>query len=182
MDGAAILPEGLSACVNSGAVVAVFSNNGKLHPDAEVLLLRHVRTVIFTTRAMPEKLRERLRREADVRIEPRGRRVDLRRALTVLADDYGVRRAVCAGSPELLRSLVAAGLLGSLNVEFVPRIRGGAAAPTLLGAPGQSLLARSMRLRLEECAVRDGRCIATYVVRRGGRRGKFLADTKRARG
>ncbi len=180
LDGGAVLPEGLPDCVRAGAVVAVFSDDGKLHPDAEVLLQRCLRFVIFTTRAMPENLRNRLQGMADLRVEPRGRRVDLRRALGMLADDYGVRRAVCAGSPELLRSLVAGGLLGALHVEFVPRICGGERAPTLLGEPGRSLLARSIPMRLEKFAVRGGRCIATYVVRGGGRRGKFLADTRGA--
>ncbi len=180
LDGGAPLPDCLPGRILPGAVVAVFSDDGKLHPDAWALLRRRGRAVVFTTQAVPDRLRDRLRGAAHVRVEPRGRRVDLRRALEVLSDEFGVRRAVVAGSPELLRLLVAEGLLGTLHVEFVPRISGGERAPTLLGEPGRSLLAHSIPLRLEKSAVRGGRCVATYAVRGGGRRGKFLADTRGA--
>lgn len=158
--------------------VAIFADRGRLHPDMARLLRQHGRCVVFTTEAMPAGRRKCLGNWADVRVEPRGRSVDLHRALFLLAGEYGVRRALCAGSPVLLRLLAEERLLSKLHVEFLPRVIGGARTPTLIGLVAESLLARSIRLRLEKFDVRGERCFVTYSV--PGRR-KVLDDTRGAR-
>ncbi len=141
----------------------VFSSSGKLRrtlkifrPGGEI--------VVFTTKAMPAKTRAWLSAIADVRVEPRVKSVNLRRALAILAGDYGVRRAFCEGGPSLVRGLVQDGLLARLHIAFVPLVFGGAEAPTLLGPAGISGLKHSVRLRLEAFAAREGGAFATYRV------------------
>lgn len=147
------------------STVAVFADRGCLHRDAARLLRQHGRCVVFTTKAMPDGVRMRLRGVADVLVESRRRSVDLICALAVLSARYGVRRALCVCSPALLRALALAGVLSRLHIEFSPRVTGGARTPTLLGVAGESLLARSIRLRLEKLDAVGEHCRATYAVR-----------------
>ena len=153
-----------------GTVRAIFSNSGKLRASPETLWAQGAPFVVFTTEAMPARTRARLSEAADVRFEPRRRSLDLRRALAILAADYGVRLALCEGGPALLRGLVQAGLLARLHVTFLPLVLGGAHAPTLLGPAGEGVLARSVQLRLKSCQTRGGLVRATYRLPRGCRR------------
>ncbi len=147
----------------------VFSGSGKLRRSLEALRPGGGPVVVFTTKAMPVKTRAWLSAIADVRVEPRAKSVNLRRALAILAGDYGVRRAFCEGGPSLVRGLLQDGLLARLHVAFVPLVFGGAEAPTLLGLAGISGLKHSVRLRLEAFEAREGGLFATYrVVQRKG--------------
>jgi riboflavin-specific deaminase-like protein len=146
----------------------IFSNGGNLPPGLKVFRSPGAPIVVFTTGAMPRRVRSRLEKIADVRVEARGRSVSLRGALAVLAEDYGVGTAICEGGPTLLRGLVNEGLLSRLHVTFAPLIFGGATAPTLLGPAATALLRHSVGLRLEAFEVKRGEGYARYVV--GGRR------------
>ena len=66
--------------------------------------------------------------------------------------------------------LLAAGELKRLHVTFMPCIVGGASTPTLLGPPFESLLQKSVTLRLERMEQKGARCEAVYAVTG---RGKF---------
>ncbi|MCX7868557.1 MAG: dihydrofolate reductase family protein, partial [Terrimicrobiaceae bacterium] len=57
-------------------------------------------------------------------------------ALAILRDDYGVRRLVCEGGPRLFRALIEADMVDEIFLTLVPRVFGGARAPTLTGLPG----------------------------------------------
>jgi hypothetical protein len=77
------------------------------------------------------------------------------------------------GRPSLatrVRELLAAGELKRLHVTFMPCIVGGASTPTLLGPPFESLLQKSVTLRLERMQQKGARCEAVYAVMG---RGKF---------
>jgi riboflavin biosynthesis pyrimidine reductase len=104
---------------------------------------------------------------ADVRVLGGRAGVDVRRALEVLAGDYKVRLAVCEGGAALFAGFIRHGLVSRIHVTWAPLIFGGAAAPTLLGPAAESLLPRSMGLRLEEFRAVGGEAYATYAVRRG---------------
>jgi riboflavin biosynthesis pyrimidine reductase len=120
--------------------------------------------VVFTTEAMPAATRRWLEKMADVRTAARGQKVDVRKALALLARDYGVRTALCEGGGELLRSFVEAGLLRKIYITFAPVVIGGADAPTLLGPARTSLLRRSIPLRLEAFRRIGSEAFAAYIV------------------
>jgi len=127
----------------------IFSNSGRLRKNLR-LFGGGAPIVVFTTEAMPAATRRWLEKVADVRTAARGPKVDVRKALALLARDYGVRSALCEGGGELLRSFVDAGVVRKLYITFAPVVIGGAVAPTLLGPARTSLLRRSVPLRLEK--------------------------------
>ena len=149
----------------------IFSNRGALSPKLKVFRTPGAPIVVFTTRAMPAATRRWLEKLADVRVENRSGAVDLRRAMGVLAADYGIGTIICEGGPTLLRGLVVEGLLNRLHVTVAPLFFGGAGAPTLLGPAAEAVLPRSVPLTLESMFVEDSECYATYAVGRGRRRG-----------
>jgi len=142
----------------------IFSNRGDLDPNLKVFRTPGAPIVIFTTGSMPASRRRRLERLADVRVEKRARTVDLTKALAVLAEEYGVRDAVCEGGPTLLREMLEQCLVGRLHITFAPLIFGGSAAPTLLGPADRSCLPRSIPLRLERFEVVEAEAFASYLV------------------
>lgn len=139
----------------------VVSNSGLLRKNSRIFR-GGAPIVVFSTKAMPAATRLWLEKVADIRVEPRAKRVDLRRMLEILVSDYGVRSVLCEGGADLFRSLAQAGLVGKLNITFAPVIIGGADAPTLLGPARNSLLRRSIPLRLQSFRPIDGEAFATY--------------------
>ena len=152
----------------------IFSNGGNLLPDLKVFRTPGAPIVIFTTSAMPAARRRRLERLADVRVEKRGaRRVDLAKALAVLADEYGVRDAVCEGGPTLVRAMLQERLIDRLHVTFAPLVFGGREAPTLIGPADRATLPRSIPLRLEALEIVAGEAFASYRLgRAAGKSGR----------
>lgn len=75
-----------------------------------------------------------------------------------------------------LRKMLSAGTLARLHVTFVPEIVGGARTPTLLGVPGESLLRRSVPLRLEKTRMKGRTLEAVYAVLA---RGEFASAPSR---
>lgn len=80
------------------------------------------------------------------------------------------------GQGERIRKMLADGKLQRLRVTFVPEIVGGAATPTLTGKPLESLLQKSVRLRLERVVAKGKLCEAVYSVPKAA---NFLPPTKR---
>ena len=80
------------------------------------------------------------------------------------------------GQGERIRKMLADGKVRRLRVTFVPEIVGGAATPTLTGKPLDSLLQKSVRLRLERVVAKGKLCEAIYCVPRAA---NFLPPTKR---
>ena len=69
------------------------------------------------------------------------------------------------GQADRIRKMLADGELKRLRVAFVPRVVGGAEAPTLTGKPRESLLGKSARLHLERVTSKGRLCEAVYAVR-----------------
>lgn len=143
----------LRAGKTASPVIVVLSNSGRLRRGMRIFR-GGAPVVVFTTRAIPAATRRWLDKIVDLRIEPRAKRVNLRRALAILARDYGVRSIFCEGGAQLFRSLVEADVVRTLQVTFVPVVIGGAGAPTLVGPAQTALLPNSLPLRL----VRFRRC------------------------
>lgn len=68
------------------------------------------------------------------------------------------------GQEERIRKMLSEGTLRRLRVTFVPRVVGGAATPTLTGRPLDSLLQKSVGLRLESVVPKGKLCEAVYAV------------------
>lgn len=97
------------------------------------------------------------------------------------AEEFRVRLSVDgkllgpAAQAKRIRDALAAGCLRRIHATFLPCVVGGASAPTLLGAPGESLLERSVRLRLERTRQKGARFEAVYAVIG---RGKFASASR----
>lgn len=139
----------------------VVSNSGRLRKNLRIFR-GGAPIVVFSTISMPAATRRWLEKVADLRLEPRAKRVDLRRMLKILARDYGVCSVLCEGGADLFRSLVQAGLVRKLHITFAPVIIGGAEAPTLLGPARSSLLRCSIPLRLRAFRPIGAEAFATY--------------------
>lgn len=140
----------------------IVSGRGLLSPRLKVFRTPGAPIVVFTTPSMPRATRAWLERVADVRVGTRTGGVDLRRALGILADEYGVRTVVCEGGPGLMRTMVLDGFVRRLHVTFAPVVFGGADAPTLLGPAGVGILTKSVPLRLEGFRAVEGEVFAAY--------------------
>ncbi|MEY3480268.1 MAG: 2,5-diamino-6-ribosylamino-4(3H)-pyrimidinone 5-phosphate reductase [Verrucomicrobiota bacterium] len=147
----------------------IFTDSGRLRKNLRIFR-GGPPIVVFTTRAIPETVRRWLDKVADVRVEQRAKHVDPRRALAVLAKDYGVRRVMCEGGAELFRSLVDAGLVQDLHVTIAPLVIGGSDAPTLIGPAPAALLRRAITLRPGKFQQAGNEVLATY---------RFPAKTER---
>jgi riboflavin biosynthesis pyrimidine reductase len=82
------------------------------------------------------------------------------------------------GQADRIATMLAAGTLRRLRVTFVPRIAGGAGAPTLTGDPRRAVLGKSIGLRLESMMIKGDCCEADYLVPGA----KVLASADSAKG
>jgi len=139
----------------------IFTNSGRLHKNLRVFWAG-APIVVFTTKAIPAITHRWLEKVADLRVDPRAKQVDPRRALEVLSRDYNVRTVLCEGGAEIFRSLVVGELVRRLHITFAPVVIGGADAPTLLGPARTSLLRHSISLRLESFRQEGTEGFATY--------------------
>lgn len=87
--------------------------------------------------AMPEAARRPLWPVAKL-VELGAQEVPVERLLSWLTSDLGVGTLLCEGGGELVAGLLAARAVDELYLTIVPRILGGADAPTLAGGPGFS--------------------------------------------
>ena len=143
----------------------IFTNSGHVRKTWKIFRSPGAPIVVFTTKKMPEATATWLECVADVYVEPRANCVNIRKALQILARNYGVRSALCEGGPALLKQFLQEGLLHQLNITFAPVIFGGAEAPTLIGPAASALLPRSVRLKLDHFEVRGKEAFAVYTVK-----------------
>lgn len=144
---------------SGGALRVIFCGDGSPLPE-----LFDAPAVIFATKDMPEFRRRDLKKIASLHVEPRAKRINLRRALEILARDYGVSSVHCDGDAALFREIVLQDLAQTLRVTFVPLVLGGAKASTLLGPTASALLPHSVPLRLKSFRKSGDRAIASYVI------------------
>jgi riboflavin-specific deaminase-like protein len=92
------------------------------------------RSIVMHARSMPAETRARLGAAAELAELP-GERPDIKDALAWLTT-RGVRTLLCEGGGDLCAQLFAARAVDALYLTLVPRILGGAHAPTLVGGAG----------------------------------------------
>jgi riboflavin-specific deaminase-like protein len=91
-------------------------------------------SIVLHAPAMPVEIRARLGAVAEL-VQFAGERVAMPDVLTWLAG-RGVQTLLCEGGGALVAQLFAARAVDALHLTLVPRILGGARAPTLAGGPG----------------------------------------------
>lgn len=142
----------------------LLTNSGRIKSGLRVFAKDFSPIIIFSTTRMPARVRAALAPKADLWLHE-GEAVNLPAMLATLRAEYGVRRLVCEGGAQVLRSLLAADLVDEIHITLCPRIFGGVKAPTLTGIAGD-FLPRSISLRLAEHEVIGDECFLRYRVRR----------------
>lgn len=142
----------------------VVSNTGRLDPTWKIFHPGGSPPVILTTTRMPRRTREALAPLCDLHLYE-STAVPLVPALKMLRADYGVKRIVCEGGGELLRSLAAEDLLDEIALTIAPVIFGGAAAPTLTGLP-ESLFPSPLDFRIKSTQTVGQECVLLLVRQR----------------
>ena len=103
--------------------------------NAEILNKGVGRRLVAVSKRAPMERVKALEQKADVVICGESK-VDLRKLLSILYDDYGVRRLMVEGGATLNWSLLSQGLVDELYVFVGNMIIGGANAPTLVDGEG----------------------------------------------
>ncbi|MBN8711152.1 MAG: hypothetical protein BGO12_02355 [Verrucomicrobia bacterium 61-8] len=141
----------------------IVSASGRLNPKAKIFATPGAPIVVFSTNAMPERVRSWLAVKADVWLFEKT--VDLAEMMRILRADYKIRTVICEGGPTLFRSLLEADLVDTLHLTWAPVIFGGRQASTLTGLPGE-FLPHLVRFNLASQEVLGAECFLTYRIKR----------------
>lgn len=141
----------------------LLNNSSRIDPKLRVFEKDFSPIVIFSTTRMPARLRDALAPKADLWLQE-SPTVNLTTMLATLRAEYGVKRLVCEGGAQVMRSLLTASLVDEIHVTLVPRIFGGQDAPTLTSIAGQ-FLPTSIPLQLRQMEVIEGECFLRYRVK-----------------
>jgi riboflavin-specific deaminase-like protein len=142
----------------------IVSNKGKIDSRLKIFQSGISRIIIFSTKQMPPKNQEALRKTATLHLTA-AREVDLAAMLKTLRDQYKVRTLACEGGPTLFRSLLEEDLVDQLNLTIAPYMFGGDKAPTLTGLRKEFLPA-SVHCSLIKVRTVGDECFLTYRIKR----------------
>ena len=146
----------------------IVSNKGKIDDQLKIFQSDASPIVIFSTKRMPRKNQEALRKKATLHLATSDH-LDLAAMLLTLRNEYNVRTLACEGGPTLFRALLEEDLVDQLNLTIAPYMFGGASAPTLTGL-SKSFLPASVRCSLIEMRTVGDECFLTYRIKRQRRR------------
>jgi riboflavin-specific deaminase-like protein len=147
----------------------IVSNRGKIDDRLKIFQSDISPIVIFSTKRMPPKNQEALRKTATLHLTGAGE-VDLAAMLKTLRNQYKVSTLECEGGPTLFRSLLEQDLVDQLNLTIAPYMFGGGEAPTLTGL-SKEFLPASVHCSLIEMRIVGDECFLTYRIKpRGSRR------------
>ena len=152
------------------SIRVIVSDKGKIDNRLNIFQSDISPIIIFSTRRMPRKYRQALRKKATLHLT-RAQHVDLAAMLRTLRDKYKVRTVACEGGPTLFRALLERGLVDQLNLTIAPYMFGGAKAPTLTGLSKQ-FLPTSVHCWLIDMRVVGNECFLTYRIKHPRRRSK----------
>jgi len=141
----------------------IVSASGRFDPNAKIFARPGSPIVIFSTQAMPERVRSWLAAKADVWLFENS--VELAEMMHILRTDYRIRTVICEGGPTLFRSLLEADLVDTLHLTWAPVIFGSREASTLTGLPGE-FLPHLVRFKLSSQEVLGSECFLTYRIKR----------------
>lgn len=148
----------------------IVSNEGKINDRLKIFESDVSPIVIFSTKRMPRKNQEALRKKATLHLTGASD-VDLSGMLKTLSHEYNIRTLACEGGPTLFRSLLEQGLVDQLNLTITPFMFGGAKAPTLTGL-SKEFLPRSVHCSLIHVRTVGEECFLTYRIKHQAHRRK----------
>ncbi len=151
-----------------GPLRVIVSNEGRIDDRLKIFQSDISPILIFSTKRMPRKKQEALRKKATLHVSD-ARRVDLLTMLEILRSKYKVRRLACEGGPMLFRALLERDLIDQLNLTIAPYMFGGAKAPTLTGL-SKAFLPASVHCSLIDVRTIGDECFLTYRIKRQRRR------------
>ena len=141
----------------------IVSNKGRIDDRLKIFQSDISPILIFSTKRMPPKNREALRKKATLHLTD-AKDVNLAAMLETLRNEYKVRTLACEGGPTLFRSLLEQGLVDQLNLTIAPYMFGGAKAPTLTGLR-KKFLPASVHWSLTDMRTVDDECFLTYRIK-----------------
>ena len=141
----------------------IVSNKGRIDNRLKIFQSDVSPIIIFSTKRMPRKHQEALRKTATLHLTGAGE-VDLTAMLKILRDRYKVRTLACEGGPTLFRSLLELGLIDQLNLTIAPYLFGGGNAPTLTGL-SKEFLPASVHCSLVDMRTVGNECFLTYRIK-----------------
>jgi 2,5-diamino-6-(ribosylamino)-4(3H)-pyrimidinone 5'-phosphate reductase len=141
----------------------IVSNKGRIDDRLKIFQSDISPIIIFSTRRMPLKNQEALRKTATLHLTS-STEVDLAAMLKTLRDQYKVRTLACEGGPTLFRSLLERGFVDQLNLTIAPYMFGGGKAPTLTGL-SREFLPTSVHCALIEMRTVGDECFLTYRIK-----------------
>jgi 5-amino-6-(5-phosphoribosylamino)uracil reductase len=141
----------------------IVSNKGRIDERLKIFQSDVSPIIIFSTRQMPRKNREALRKRATLHLTA-AREIDPAAMLETLRVHHGVRTLACEGGPTLLRSLLKHDLVDQLNLTIAPYMFGGLKAPTLTGLNNEFFSA-SIRCTLVSMRTIGDECFLTYRIK-----------------
>jgi len=146
----------------------IVSNEGRIDDRLKIFQSDISPILIFSTKRMPRKKQEALRKKATLHVSD-ARRVNLAAMLETLRSRYKVRRLECEGGPTLFRALLERRLIDQLNLTIAPYMFGGAKAPTLTGL-SKAFLPASVHCSLIDMRTIGDECFLTYRIKHQRRR------------
>ena len=141
----------------------IVSNKGRIDTRLKIFQSDVSPIIIFSTKQMPPKNQEALRKRAILHIT-NADQVDIAAMLETLRKKYKVRTLACEGGPTLFRSLLERDLVDQLNLTIAPYMFGGANAPTLTGL-SKEFLPASVHCSLIEIRTVGDECFLTYRIK-----------------
>ncbi len=146
----------------------IVSNKGRIDDRLKIFQSDISPIIIFSTKRMPPKHQEALRRRATLHLT-KADQVDIAAMLETLRNQYKVRTLACEGGPTLFRALLERDLVDQLNLTIAPYMFGGAKAPTLTGL-SKEFLPISVHCSLIEMRTVGDECFLTYRIKHQRRR------------
>ena len=141
----------------------IVSNEGRIDNRLKIFQSDISEIIIFSTKRMPRKYQEALKRKAMLQLSD-AKRVDLVTMLETLRSKYNVRTLACEGGPTLFRALLERDLIDQLNLTIAPYMFGGAKAPTLTGL-SKEFLPASVHCSLTDMRTVGDECFLTYRIK-----------------